>query len=236
MNWLDLHREIGRRLEAVRASGVGDSAVADAVLALEGANALPPELEAHAPALRQLAWYVLAYVPELVPAAAAPVREALARAAAGEAALDPALGTVRDRLEAAWAEWRSAPGAAYFFLDRGSRFVRRNADLEALVDLSAALEADPEMEAAWLNRGVAWFKLGETQRALGDWSTGLERDPGNLEMRFRRGVLLAEGGLDAMARADLERVRAEAPAGSPLGRAAADTLTRLDRPPGSPRR
>ncbi|MEU9890031.1 tetratricopeptide repeat protein [Sphaerisporangium sp. NPDC051011] len=77
---------------------------------------------------------------------------------------------------------------------------------EALADLDAAVEMDPDYPDYHLDRGNLLFQMGRVEAALADYDDAVRLSPPLPEAHYNRAqLLLAEGDL-AAARADLDRV------------------------------
>lgn len=88
---------------------------------------------------------------------------------------------------------------------------------EAITDMDAAIELDPENPALYIERGQRILLLYEWDRVLADYNHALELDPNYADAYYYRGVLYASApeGLDARAEAaaDFRRYLELAPSG-----------------------
>ena len=48
---------------------------------------------------------------------------------------------------------------------------------ESLPDYNKALEIEPTLAKAYINRGIAYSQLGQYEKAIADYEKGLELDP-----------------------------------------------------------
>jgi Flp pilus assembly protein TadD len=68
--------------------------------------------------------------------------------------------------------------------------------LEAIAELSRAVEEDPDQAAAHTSLGVAFHRLGEDDRALACYETALKIDPIHAEAHhFRANILYNHGNV-----------------------------------------
>ena len=74
---------------------------------------------------------------------------------------------------------------------------------EVVRTTSLALGRNQEALSAWINRGLAYWHLGESGKALADWNRAVALAPNNGEARFDRGLALQLEGHTAAAREDL---------------------------------
>ena len=61
----------------------------------------------------------------------------------------------------------------------GSRLLKGERPAEALVELDAAIELDPELAAAYADRAMAYLALGEIDLAAADLDEAVRLDPGH---------------------------------------------------------
>ena len=105
---------------------------------------------------------------------------------------------------------------------------------KALADIDAAIRLDPNVAAAYLNRGVIYKSLGRYVEALTDYDTAIRIDPNYVEAYFNRGIAYGDLGQHVDALADYD-------AAIRLDPSDADWLTPTAAPPtmpwaGTPRR
>ncbi len=140
---------------------------------------------------------------ERTPDADAYVARGLLHEAKGE--LDPALEDYSAAYELDPA--KNAVAANY----RGSILARKGAYDLAAIAFTNALEIDPGMKIAWLNRGVANLWLGRLDLAIADCSRVIALDPELGEGWAMRGQALLRKGDAAAAIRDLEKATALMP-------------------------
>src|SRR5262249_10247768 len=58
-----------------------------------------------------------------------------------------------------------------------------------LPDLDRAIELDPRMADAYLNRGIVWHQLGRHDEALADYGRALRLDPGEVLAYTNRALI-----------------------------------------------
>ncbi len=93
-------------------------------------------------------------------------------------------------------------------IDRGNAAMRKEGaeGLKAAEDdYTRALEIDPGIKLAWLNRAVARRERGNRDGALSDFSKVLELDPRDAKTWFLRGSLRIDAGATGEALRDLDR-------------------------------
>ena len=91
------------------------------------------------------------------------------------------------------------------FAFRAQAYLGLRRPREALVDLEAALELEPQEAQLWLFRAVAHGQLGDPRAALQDLNKALELDPQRADAWANRGAMrLAEGDLQG-ALADMSK-------------------------------
>lgn len=72
----------------------------------------------------------------------------------------------------------------------------------ALDDYNRAIELDPELQAALVNRGVTLLRLGKCEQAMSDFSTVHSHDAHSWQALYGRGVCKAKAGDQAGAQSD----------------------------------
>ncbi len=116
--------------------------------------------------------------------------------AGGEATADPTAPIpyrYPDPVDRQAREWEAAAIAA---LDTGDW-------AEVIRATTLALHRNGEALSAWINRGLAYWHLGETGKALADWNRAVALAPANGEARFDRGLAWRVTGREEQAEADL---------------------------------
>lgn len=122
---------------------------------------------------------------------------------------------------------RVTPGAPDLLEDRALLRVAAGEVWEAVDDLSAALDADPQRVSALVLRAAAWRRLEAADLAAADLDRALELDPSVAEAWLERGLLALEAGHRDTARRALIEVLAADPE-SPAADAARLHLERLE--------
>jgi arylsulfatase A-like enzyme/Flp pilus assembly protein TadD len=82
---------------------------------------------------------------------------------------------------------------------------------EARRQAELAVSADEGRPLAWNYLGVAAYNLGQPREAIGAWERATALDPGNYDLLYNLGLVAAEQGDRARARAALERFVSGAP-------------------------
>jgi tetratricopeptide (TPR) repeat protein len=79
-------------------------------------------------------------------------------------------------------------------------------DSEAAVRAFAhCIRLDPTHERAYVNRGLAYERLGNVQQAIEDFTRAITIDAGDAKLYYLRGLALRRLGVDAEALADLRK-------------------------------
>jgi Flp pilus assembly protein TadD len=73
----------------------------------------------------------------------------------------------------------------------------------ALDDYNKAIELDPELQAALVNRGVTLLRLGKCEQAMSDFSTVHSSDAHSWQALYGRGVCRGKAGDQTGAQSDL---------------------------------
>ncbi len=73
---------------------------------------------------------------------------------------------------------------------------------EAIRAATLALGRNQAALSAWINRGLAYWHLGEKDKALADWNRAVALAPRNGEARFNRGLAWRDAGKEEQATAD----------------------------------
>ncbi|MDJ0593962.1 MAG: tetratricopeptide repeat protein [Pleurocapsa sp. MO_226.B13] len=87
------------------------------------------------------------------------------------------------------------PDNAANYNNRGLIYFRNNQIIEALCDLSLALEIDPYLDSAYNNRANCYAAQGELAEAIADYDLALDLNPANLRAWINQGITFRELGL-----------------------------------------
>ena len=87
------------------------------------------------------------------------------------------------------------PGDAANYNNRGLMYFRNNQIVEALCDLSQALEINPRLDSAYNNRANCYAAQGDLGDAIADYDTALDLNPANLRAWIDQGITFRELGL-----------------------------------------
>ncbi|NLS95683.1 MAG: PDZ domain-containing protein [Planctomycetaceae bacterium] len=91
---------------------------------------------------------------------------------------------------------------------RGYFYFKGQMFKEAIADMSTALKLNPDDVPTRVNRGTAFWKVGDSEKALEDWNRALEIDPHCAPAHANRAVFSARRGDDEQALKDFnEAVR-----------------------------
>jgi len=91
-------------------------------------------------------------------------------------------------------------------VNRGILFNHRGDYTEAIADFEAALALDPEVSAAYVNRGNAYFSTQRFDLAIDDYSTSLQMNPQNPYIaHYNRGLVYEAKREGKLAFADFVR-------------------------------
>jgi tetratricopeptide (TPR) repeat protein len=70
---------------------------------------------------------------------------------------------------------------------------------QVLADSNQAIELDPKLSLAYVNRGLAYSKLGDNQQFLADSNRAIELDPKNVLCYANRGDAYSKLGYNELA-------------------------------------
>jgi tetratricopeptide (TPR) repeat protein len=84
------------------------------------------------------------------------------------------------------------PNHAVNYNNRGLMYFRNNQIIEALCDLSLALEINPYLDSAYNNRANCYASQGDFPEAIADYDLALDLNPGNLRAWINQGVAFRE--------------------------------------------
>ncbi|MEL6441461.1 MAG: tetratricopeptide repeat protein [Cyanobacteria bacterium J06621_8] len=87
------------------------------------------------------------------------------------------------------------PDSATDYNNRGLMHFRNNQMIEALCDLSLALEINPRLDSAYNNRANCYAAQGELAEALLDYDLALDLNPANLRAWINQGIAFRELGI-----------------------------------------
>ena len=87
------------------------------------------------------------------------------------------------------------PDNAVNYNNRGLMYLRNNQIIEALCDLSLALEINPHLDSAYNNRANCYAAQGELTEAIADYDVALDLNPGNLRAWINQGIAFRELGM-----------------------------------------
>jgi len=107
------------------------------------------------------------------------------------------------------------PGDAGLLSVRGSLLLQQDKAADALRDLEAAVRAEPDNPAIYVNRAQAYRRFGNKQKALEDLDRAVELDPDFVAARFNRGTMHFNASRFGAALADFERCVAVDPHAPP---------------------
>ena len=96
------------------------------------------------------------------------------------------------------------PENAADYNNRGLMYFRNNQIIEALCDLSQALEINPRLDSAYNNRANCYAAQGELADAIADYDVALDLNPANLRAWINQGITFRELGLYDLALENLE--------------------------------
>jgi len=84
------------------------------------------------------------------------------------------------------------PDSAANYNNRGLMHFRNNQMIEALCDLSLALEINPRLDSAYNNRANCYAAQGDLEDAIADYDLALDLNPGNLRAWINQGIAFRE--------------------------------------------
>lgn len=84
------------------------------------------------------------------------------------------------------------PNHAVNYNNRGLMYFRNNQIIEALCDLSLALEINPYLDSAYNNRANCYAAQGDLPEAIADYDLALDLNPGNLRAWINQGIAFRE--------------------------------------------
>lgn len=84
------------------------------------------------------------------------------------------------------------PDNAANYNNRGLMHFRNNQIIEALCDLSLALEINPQLDSAYNNRANCYAAQGDLDDAIADYDLALDLNPGNLRAWINQGITFRE--------------------------------------------
>lgn len=84
------------------------------------------------------------------------------------------------------------PESAINYNNRGLMHFRNNQMVEAIVDLSLALELDPKLDSAYNNRANCYAAQGNLAEAIADYDLALDLNPTNLKAWINQGITFRE--------------------------------------------
>jgi tetratricopeptide (TPR) repeat protein len=84
------------------------------------------------------------------------------------------------------------PDRAVNYNNRGLMYFLNNQIIEALCDLSLALEINPHLDSAYNNRANCYAAQGYFEEAIADYDLALDLNPANLRAWINQGIALRE--------------------------------------------
>ncbi|MFM2311936.1 MAG: hypothetical protein RLZZ04_1212 [Cyanobacteriota bacterium] len=84
------------------------------------------------------------------------------------------------------------PDNAVHYNNRGLMHFRNNQIIEALCDLSLALEINPQLDSAYNNRANCYAAQGDLGEAIADYDLALDLNPANLRAWVNQGIAFRE--------------------------------------------
>ena len=84
------------------------------------------------------------------------------------------------------------PDSAANYNNRGLMHFRNNQIVEALCDLSFALQIDPYLDSAYNNRANCYAAKGDLAQAIADYDLALDLNPANLRAWINQGIAFRE--------------------------------------------
>lgn len=84
------------------------------------------------------------------------------------------------------------PDRAVNYNNRGLMHFCNNQIVEALCDLSLALEINPHLDSAYNNRANCYAARGELEEAIADYDLALDLNPSNLRAWINQGITFRE--------------------------------------------
>ncbi|MEM8828894.1 MAG: tetratricopeptide repeat protein [Cyanobacteria bacterium P01_G01_bin.19] len=87
------------------------------------------------------------------------------------------------------------PDNAGDYNNRGLMYFRNNQIIEALCDLSQALQINPNLDSAYNNRANCHAAQGDLAEAIADYDLALDLNPANLRAWINQGITFRELGL-----------------------------------------
>ena len=87
------------------------------------------------------------------------------------------------------------PKNAIDYNNRGLMHFRNDQIIEALCDLSQALEINPKLDSAYNNRANCYAAQGALSDAIADYDIALDLNPGNLRAWINQGITFRELGM-----------------------------------------
>ena len=96
------------------------------------------------------------------------------------------------------------PDNAVNYNNRGLMHYRNHQIIEALCDLSLALEIDPYLDSAYNNRANCYAAQGDLAEAITEYDLALDLNPSNLQAWINQGIVFRELGLYKLGLENLE--------------------------------
>ena len=87
------------------------------------------------------------------------------------------------------------PDNAVNYNNRGLMHFRNNQIVEALCDLSLALEINPNLDSAYNNRANCYAAQGDLDEAISDYDIALDLNPGNIRAWINQAIAFRESEL-----------------------------------------
>ena len=84
------------------------------------------------------------------------------------------------------------PDNAANYNNRGLMHYRNNQMIEAMCDLSLALEINPRLDSAYNNRANCYAAQGDLEGAIADYDLALDLNPSNLRAWINQGIAFRE--------------------------------------------
>ena len=85
--------------------------------------------------------------------------------------------------------YRAAHRSAYVEVFAGLSYAQKEDDDKAIEHFSKAIELNPQLSAAYYNRGISYGRLGNYHRAIQDYNKAIELDAGFSEAYNNRGAM-----------------------------------------------
>lgn len=96
------------------------------------------------------------------------------------------------------------PDNAGDYNNRGLMYFRNHQIIEALCDLSQALEINPYLDSAYNNRANCYAAQGDLGEAIADYDIALDLNPANLRAWINQGITFRELGMYDLALENLD--------------------------------